>query len=676
MSRLSNIFLQIVLSVYVVAILLSSSLILYFKGYFLEAIDFVIKHNMGSILTFIIMTFIINFIFWKIKLISKIPVQSKWFQYLIFFIITMTSVVFATIYLFLLQKNYNLNVVFDYLFRYKARTLVSFICLIGLNLLFVSVIRNIYIGNLIYLLVVFLLGQVHYYKQVILGEPLYPSDFGLIATLGEVAPMVKKNVSILPILLGIIIFISFLFIQRYLPKVKIHLIVRLLLLCSSLFILYSFAHYEDKWTNKFMKDHQIVFIKFNQPSNYAVNGPVIGFMGNFSRALMAEPKNYSKDEIKKIVKEIPTTKKEPSKINQKPNILFIMSESFWDASKLTNLHMQDPIPNIHRIMAENTSGNLLSPTFGGGTSSVEYEALTGQSYSFLRPGAIPYQDGLAQKKDMPSFVSVLKDYGYSIEAMHPYNPAFYKRNKVYPVLGFTKFYNQNTMKHTAKFGDHISDDSVTLELIDLLKQKSGPKFIHTVTMQNHMPYDKSINDETYFNQLKPENNKILSNYVKGIHASDLAIKKLTDFLDTFEEPTIVVFWGDHLPSLGYREIYNEAGYKAKTTLQNIRMFSETPFFVYTNYDVKVKHYESLSPSFLSTIVFDQTGLTRPPYFDLLTEVRDQMPGIKRDYRLNPEGGLIQNLTTEQQNLINQYKLVQYDTLQGKHYMSKKLFKVK
>ncbi|WP_088067475.1 LTA synthase family protein [Gottfriedia luciferensis] len=682
MSGRTRVTFNLFISFYLTSLLMFCGIMLFQKGYFLRAVNFALFHKKEILIISAILFCVLCFIVEKMEFVKKINFNSKLFYTIMVLLNTVSVSMILSIYLLYVQKDNFLNRTFQYIITHKPHFLVTFIIIFGLNLIFVAIIRNLYIANTIFGLVIFFIGQVHFNKLKILGEPLYPSDFSLVATIGEVLPMIRKNVNLLPIVLAVVLIVLIILVQRSMPKIRIHLIIRVALAAFGIFIVYSFMNYGEKWTLPYMQKAGIQFIRWNQPSNYAYNGPVIAFMGNFKKELMDKPSDYSKNKINSIVKNTPNENNvRPNglgDLQQKPNIIFIMSESFWDASKLTGLHLQsDPIPTIHKIMSENTSGNLLSPTFGGGTANVEYEALTGQSNAFLRPGSMPYQDGLANKGNMPSIVSVLKDSGYSVEAMHPYNPAFYKRKEVYKRLGFTNFYSMGTMKHTDKFGNYISDESVTLELIDLLKKKDGPKFIHTVSMQNHLPYNKSDNNETYFNQLKPENNVILSNYFKGIEATDLAIKHLTDFLDTFDEPTMVVFWGDHMPSFGKdREIFSEAGYSAKTPVEDLRKFSETPFFVYTNYDTEKVHYESLSPSFLSTIVFDKTGLARPPYFDLLTQIRETVPGIKGANRLNTKGELITDLSTEQKQLIKNYEMVQYNLLDGKQYDTDELFKVK
>ena len=80
-----------------------------------------------------------------------------------------------------------------------------------------------------------------------------------------------------------------------------------------------------------------------------------------------------------------------------------MSESFWDPTKATNLSFsEDPVPNLHHYIENFPGGPTISPTFGGNTANVEFEALTSYSMSLLKPGSIPYQQVITNKKEIPS----------------------------------------------------------------------------------------------------------------------------------------------------------------------------------------------------------------------------------------------------------------------------------
>ena len=69
-----------------------------------------------------------------------------------------------------------------------------------------------------------------------------------------------------------------------------------------------------------------------------------------------------------------------------------MDESYWDVSELEQYGFAfdtDVSANLHRLQETSASGRAYSPSFGGGTCDVEFEALTGYSVSYLPNGSKP-----------------------------------------------------------------------------------------------------------------------------------------------------------------------------------------------------------------------------------------------------------------------------------------------
>ena len=87
--------------------------------------------------------------------------------------------------------------------------------------------------------------------------------------------------------------------------------------------------------------------------------------------------------------------------------------------------------------------------FAGGTASTEFEALTSNSMAYIPNGITAYTTYI--NSPMTSLASTLKAQGYGgIIAMHPYKGTGYKRNKVYPLLGFNKFLTMDDFAEDTK----------------------------------------------------------------------------------------------------------------------------------------------------------------------------------------------------------------------------------
>jgi phosphoglycerol transferase MdoB-like AlkP superfamily enzyme len=267
----------------------------------------------------------------------------------------------------------------------------------------------------------------------------------------------------------------------------------------------------------------------------------------------------------------------------------------------------------------------------------------------------------------------LEGKGYNTLAIHPYNGVFYKRNVVYNIFGFDQFLDQETMKHNEREpGRVITDLSLTNEILDHIKEQEEPLFIHSISMQNHMPYNAGAYEENkiQISGLSPEFTTMLEVYTEGIRRSDEALKLLADELQKINEPTVVVFWGDHLPILGAnRALYKEAGYDDENSDVNKYKYSETPLIIYSNFKMEQERYEFISPFYIAPILYDLIGLEKPLFYHLLNQLREQndIRALKGDIIMGSNHRFITNPEKAQNQLLEDYKLLQYDLLMGKQY---------
>ena len=91
-----------------------------------------------------------------------------------------------------------------------------------------------------------------------------------------------------------------------------------------------------------------------------------------------------------------------------------MDESYWDVSELEQYGFQfdtDVSANLHALQQTSASGRAYSPSFGGGTCDVEFEALTGYSASFLPNGSKPYQQHVTKPMfSLPNYLKLTQGY--------------------------------------------------------------------------------------------------------------------------------------------------------------------------------------------------------------------------------------------------------------------------
>ncbi|WP_423774993.1 LTA synthase family protein [Bacillus cereus] len=586
-----------------------------------------------------------------------------------------------------MQVNMSFIEAMNWIYFYNMQFILSFVVIYAIYILVYNLIGKVFLSIVLTSCTLVILCIVNYLKLIFRGDPLYPSDFTQITHMQSVIPMVMDYFSwsyIFVIIVSIVAcIVAGIYMRRYIQNVKIHLGIRALLVVGSIFVLYAYGNFANTFMNKVFQKSGVDFVLWNQNENYASNGFVLGFISNLDTTVMEKPKNYSKENMLQIANDI---KKQYSgnignqKKKEKPNIIFVMSESFWDPTKVTNLSFsEDPVPNLHHYIENFPGGQTISPTFGGNTANVEFEALTSYSMSLLKPGSIPYQQVITNKKEVPSIPTALKKEGYYTSAIHSFGRTFFKRDDVYKVLGFDKFNAEDTMKNMDIDGDYISDLAMSKEIIAELEEQKQPTFIHAVTMQNHFPFTEGRFGENLIEISGLENEESkgeLETYTEGLRRSDEALQYLIEQLDNLDRPTLLVFFGDHLPSLGTnKSFYKENGYitNEKTPSERLAM-AQTPLLMYANFDMPNDNLGLVSPIHFSNLIFDYAGLNKSLFYQFLSELYKEIPVLRDELKVDKNGEVINDLTKKQKEMLEQYKMLQYDLLVGNQYSTHILFK--
>ncbi|MGN4540573.1 LTA synthase family protein [Bacillus cereus group sp. MYBK95-2] len=593
----------------------------------------------------------------------------------------------VALFYIVMQVNMSFIEAMNWIYFYNMQFILSFAVIYAIYILVYNLIGKVFLSMVLTSCTLVILCIVNYLKLIFRGDPLYPSDFTQITHMQSVIPMVMDYFSwsyIFVIILSIVAcIVAGIYMRRYIQNVKIHLGIRALLVVGSIFVLYAYGNFANTFMNKVFQKSGVDFVLWNQNENYASNGFVLGFISNLDTTVMEKPKNYSKENMLQIANDI---KKQYSgnigsqKKKEKPNIIFVMSESFWDPTKVTNLSFsEDPVPNLHHYIENFPGGQTISPTFGGNTANVEFEALTSYSMSLLKPGSIPYQQVITNKKEIPSIPTALKKEGYYTSAIHSFGRTFFKRDDVYKVLGFDKFNAEDTMENVDIDGDYISDLAMSKEIIAELEEQKQPTFIHAVTMQNHFPFTEGRFGENLIeiSGLENEDSKgELETYTEGLRRSDEALQYLIEQLDNLDRPTLLVFFGDHLPSLGTnKSFYKENGYITNEKTPNERLaMAQTPLLMYANFDMPNDNLGLVSPIHFSNLIFDYAGLNKSLFYQFLSEFYKEIPVLRDELKVDKNGEVINDLTKKQKEMLEQYKMLQYDLLVGNQYSKDILFK--
>ena len=409
---------------------------------------------------------------------------------------------------------------------------------------------------------------------------------------------------------------------------------------------------------------------WNQNINIQRYGIALSFISDIRHMKLEEPAGYSSKDSEEMISKFVET--EDEKEQNCPNVLAIMNESFSDLSVIfPELDNEVYMSNFNSLSGNVVKGYMQVYPIGGGTANTEYEFLTGNSMAFLQ-GSIPYQQYITRNGTY-SIAQILKTRGYHTTAIHPYDKRGYNRAQVYPKIGFETFLDVSDFENAELIRDrYISDrDSYkkVIEEFEKIRQSGQPAFIFNVTMQNHSGYDAGCFTENAVRIPGHEGEfPNAEEYLTLIRESDAAIPMLIDYFSKIEDPTVIVFFGDHQPMVE-ESFYETLAGKPLTEwiLAEAQSRYIVPFFIWANYEIDAEENVFTSANFLSELMFEKAGIKLLPYQEFLKEVREEIPamdgGAWRD-----KDGTWEVLDTSQP-ILEEYWRLQYRNMFDKkvHY---------
>ncbi len=307
-------------------------------------------------------------------------------------------------------------------------------------------------------------------------------------------------------------------------------------------------------------------------------------------AALQKPADYSQELVDSVL-----LQGSDSTSDIQPNVIVVMSEAFADFRQLEALHLQtDAYDAFDSVAQQGAQFTVAVPTFASYTVRTEFELLFGLPVRSLMDTITP--QAKLDVKQPSSFVSYYNSLGYRTAYVHPFTRTFYNRDEIYGTFGFdTMIFDDDMTVPTETFGNgYISDASVFAQITKLIKETDKPMYIHTTTMQNHQPYDWK------------ENNSELTLYLEGIRETGKALQQLTAELNACGEPTVLVFVGDHFPSMrGEDNLYSSIGIGSS----NCSVLYNQTAFVWSNYaiDTTCLPDETFSVFYLDHLVLKMIG---------------------------------------------------------------------
>ena len=389
--------------------------------------------------------------------------------------------------------------------------------------------------------------------------------------------------------------------------------------------------------------------------SYKENGSAVTLIRLLKNLKIDEPEDYSGEKVEDILDKY--EEEQVTSTNNMPNVLVVMNESFSDLLRIYNIDSSgDNLPYFHSLMNEENviSGNMHSSFIGGRTANVEFEFLTQNSITAFPVGSYPYQQYINETVK-ESFASYMNDFGYETYAIHSWYTSGYSRKKIYNLMQFENIMFKEDMDELEFLPNGYSTDSSTYKYwYDIMenKPKTEKNFTFLLTVQNHLPYESSEGTQIKF----VEDNEELNAYLNFASESDNALKELIEFIKSYDENTVVLFFGDHQPNLNLIDKYGSTELYEDAEAQYI-----VPFFIWANYDIEEKSGIEISANFMQNLLIDAVGLYENEYDQYTNSIMKEIPVITMQYYIDKAGNRydINDTSSPYYDLIEEYKSVVY-----------------
>ena len=319
-----------------------------------------------------------------------------------------------------------------------------------------------------------------------------------------------------------------------------------------------------------------------------------------------------------------------------PNIIFVQLESFFDVKTVEYLRTsEDPIPYFRSLMDNYSSGAFKVPSVGAGTANTEFETISGMNMRYFGPGEYPHKT-ILKKTTCDSVPYALKGIGYNTHAIHNNKATFYSRVDVFPNLGFETYTSKEYMDISNQTPNGwMKDDVLVGAVMDCLESTEGQDYIFTISVQGHgdYPSEKILENPVITVDGSPTEakNNQWEYYVNMIHEMDQFVEDLITAVDSTGEKSVIVFYGDHLPTMDLTE----------EDVTNRYLF-DTSYVIWDNMGLEQKD-QTLCAYQIGAEVLDQLGI----HTGTMVQYHQNRRGTK-DYQYDME-------------------ILQYDLLYGKGY---------
>ena len=355
---------------------------------------------------------------------------------------------------------------------------------------------------------------------------------------------------------------------------------------------------------------------------YDNNGFIAFFLQTGSEGFSSEleqPENYEENSVNIIDSYLAEPEEDGAAFEQgKPNVVVIMSESYADFRVFEELEdtIGDTYESLDAAAELGWQGTAIAPTYASYTVRTEFELMFGLPVKSLDDPSMPNR--VLLDRAQPTIPAYYKTWGYNTAYIHPYLASFYGRNRIYANFGYdTMIFDTDFTVPVEYFGTYIDDNTILNQIEQLMTESEEPMFIHTTTMQNHQPYDQGTGDE-------------FDNYLEWVQHTSEGLEDFLVRMEQFEEPTVILFIGDHFPSLrGDDGIYAQLG----ITSENCDTLYEQKYILWNNFglDESVLPKENVSVFYLPYVMMEWIDAPRDAFTQTMMDEMAVTPVYSTNY---------------------------------------------
>ena len=571
-------------------------------------------------------------------------------------------------------------------------------------------------------------GVICYFVYALRGEAFLASDLTVLQTAANVAGGYEYNIDFHTLIL-VMFTIAWCDLILWTGKTRVFRawrwrgIALVIALGLTIFAERIYLH-----TN-LLREWNVTLNNFRPEKSYGANGSILTFLRSAQLMIVEEPEGYSVARVNEIQETY--MKAEPSALQEKtteteseaakgstgkseaakgstgeseaakentgtaeaakqnaekaaadgkpfqPNVIFVMDEAFTDMQAYMDFETDKEVCPFFSGLKENTiRGLLYVSSYGGRTANTEYEVLTGDSVGFVPPSSTPYQ--LYIDSPMPNLDAALENQGYRhTVGMHPYRPSGYNRENVYRLFGFDHLIFLDQFPDAELIYGKVSDDADVDRIITEYEaaklESDAPFFVYNVTMQNHSPYTWNIEE-------LPEEDRVhvtggtkdcpeADLYLSLAHKSDQALEKLVGYFEQTDDPTVIVFFGDHQPSLPnsfYKMVYGKT--KGEMDGEDRMRLYHSNYIIWANFDIEEQETD-LSANYLSPVLKQAAGMELTGYDRFLLSLREELPIVTLNGYWDKDGTFYEQLEDRSSPWYD--RLQEYDMLVYNHLFDEK-----